>query len=387
MDLSTERYEAIVHLLYEAVAEPAGWPDFFTSLGQAIDANSVHMLAIDKKHGALSYSDGFNLPTEGELAYIQQYASIDPRMAAVLQVDPGKWLHCHEMFDEDFVARDPFYQEFLIPIGRRYVSGCKLVDDQDVCVIFSVLRGVGENPLGAPEISFLDRLIAHLTRAVRMQIQNYTFSTKALIGHALVNKLRQPVMLLTTDSSVVLANEAAKRLLSSTSLVGVAEGKLRLPPGYQTQFQEECARLEGLARGVNEIPDEISTYRSMVVASSRGAGHEDETLYAFFTLLVPPKVHGVFGLRPLVLLFFYHPESAPPIDSDLLGVVFNLTPAEGRASRLLAEGLSPKEISSRLGIQYDTVRKQLQSIYRKTATNRQSELMRLMLHLPLNSFE
>jgi hypothetical protein len=35
------------------------------------------------------------------------------------------------------------------------------------------------------------------------------FSTKALIGHAFVNKLRQPVMLLTTDSSVVLVNEAA----------------------------------------------------------------------------------------------------------------------------------------------------------------------------------
>jgi hypothetical protein len=109
MDLSIERYEDIVHLIYEAVVEPAGWPAFFTSLGHAIDANSVHMLAIDKKHGSLSYSDGFNLPTEGELAYIQRYASIDPRMAVVRQLDPGNWLHCHEMFDEDFVARDPFY--------------------------------------------------------------------------------------------------------------------------------------------------------------------------------------------------------------------------------------------------------------------------------------
>jgi DNA-binding CsgD family transcriptional regulator len=98
-------------------------------------------------------------------------------------------------------------------------------------------------------------------------------------------------------------------------------------------------------------------------------------------------VSGAFGLRPLVLLLFYHPESSPPIDADLLGIAFNLTPAEGRVSRLIGEGLSPKEVASQLGIQYETVRKQLQSIYRKTATNRQSELMRLMLHLPLNAFD
>lgn len=387
MDLSVDRYDQIVHLLYESVVQPSGWPDFFTSLGEAIDANVVHMLAIDKKQGSLSYSDGFNLPTEGELAYIQRYGSIDPRLAAIQRKDIGQWMHCHEMFDDDFVARDPFYQEFLIPIGRRYVSGYKLVDNENVCVVFSVLRAVGESPLGSPEIQFLDKLLPHLARAVRMQLQNYTFSTKALVGHALVNKLRQPVMLLTTDGSVVLANEAANRLLSSTSLVGVVNGRLRLPTNYQTRFQNECARMEGLVRGVNELPDEVSNYRSMAVASKGGRGHANETLYAFFTLLVPPKVHGVFGLRPLVLLLFYHPESAPPVDSDLLGAVFNLTPAEGRASSLLAEGLSPKEISSRLGIQYDTVRKQLQSIYQKTATNRQAELMKLMLHLPLNAFD
>jgi DNA-binding CsgD family transcriptional regulator len=386
MNLSTERYEEIVHLLYEAIAEPSEWPAFFTSLGQAIDADVIHMLAVDKKHGSLSYSDGFNLPVEGELAYIQKYGGIDPRAARIWQNAPGEWLHCHEIFDDDFVARDPFYQDFLIPIGKRYVSGVKLVDNANVCVLFSVLRAVGESPLGSSEIQFLDKLIPHMTRAVRMQIQNYTFSTKALVGHALVNKLRQPVMLLTTDGSVVLANEAATRLLSSTALVRVSDGKLHLPAGYQEQFRAECARLEGLARGEIEIPEEISAYRSLAITLRGTSGHADETLYAFFTLLVPPKVSGVFGLRPLVMLLFYHPESAPPVDSDLLGIAFNLTPAESRVSRLLAEGLSPKEIALQLDVQYETVRKQLLSIYRKTLTNRQTELMKLMLHLPLNAF-
>lgn len=377
-----QRYEEIVHLLYDAVADPAGWPAFFTSLGLAIDATTIHMLAIDKKYESLSYSDGYNLPVDGELAYIQHYGSIDPRIPLIRQNEPEQWLHCHEQFDETFVAKDPFYQDFLIPVGRRYVSACKLVDDADVCVIFSVLRGVGEDPLGTPEVRFLDDVIPHLTRAVRMRLQHYTFSTKALVGHALVNKMSQPAMLLTTGGSVVLANTAATHLLASTSLVSVHDGRLDLPAQFQASFQKECARLEGLARGDIEVPEEISGYQSMVIGSELN----NERVYAFFTLLVPPKVSGAFGLRPLVLLLFYHPDSAPHVDSELLSAAFGLTPAEIRVCRLLGEGLLPKEIAIRADIQYETVRKQLQSIFRKTNTDRQSELMRLMLHLPLTAF-
>jgi DNA-binding CsgD family transcriptional regulator len=388
VDLSVERYDSVIHLLYEAVAYPAAWANFFNALGDALEASSIHMLAIDKQHGTLSYSDGFNLPTDGELGYIQKYGKIDPRMAAVQAKEVGQWLHCHEMFDDEFVSRDPFYQEFLIPIGKRYVSGCKLVDDARSSVVFSVLRAVGEKPLGKPEIEFLEKLTPHLARAVQMQIQNFVFSAKALVGHALVNKLRQPVMLLTTDGGVVLINESASRLLASTALIKLTDGKLSLPKQVEKQFYDECARLEGLARGERpSAAQELSSYQSLQITAPTLPGMVGETLYTFFSLLVPLQVSGAFGLRPLVLLLFYHPESAPPVDSNLLGAAFNLTPAEGRVSCLLGEGLSPKEIASRLGTQHETVRKQLQSIYRKTSTNRQSELMRLMLHLPLNAFD
>ena len=82
---------------------------------------------------------------------------------------------------------------------------------------------------------------------------------------------------------------------------------------------------------------------------------------------------------------FYHPGSAPAIDSSLLYAVFGLTPAECRIATLLAEGLSLKQIAQAQGTQPETVRKQLQSIYQKTSTNRQPELIRLLLHLPHNA--
>jgi DNA-binding CsgD family transcriptional regulator len=96
---------------------------------------------------------------------------------------------------------------------------------------------------------------------------------------------------------------------------------------------------------------------------------------------------GTFGLRPVVMLLFYHPASAPAIDSGLLYAVFGLTPAECRIATLLAEGLSLKQIAQVQGTQHETVRKQLRSIYQKTETNRQPELIRLLLHLPHNAVQ
>jgi DNA-binding CsgD family transcriptional regulator len=126
-----------------------------------------------------------------------------------------------------------------------------------------------------------------------------------------------------------------------------------------------------------------SEFRSLRLGDDGG----EETVYAFFTVLSPQGAMGTFGLRPVVMLLFYHPASAPAIDSSLLFAVFGLTPAECRIATLLAEGLALKQIAQVQGTQHDTVRKQLRSIYQKTSTNRQPELIRLLLHLPHNAIK
>ena len=101
-------------------------------------------------------------------------------------------------------------------------------------------------------------------------------------------------------------------------------------------------------------------------------------------MIPPQRMMNAQALRPLVVMFFYHPESAPKVDATLLNAAFGFTPSECRAAILLADGLSQKDIAYKLGIKYDSIRKQLQNMYQKTSTNQQSELIRLMLHLPSN---
>ncbi len=65
--------------------------------------------------------------------------------------------------------------------------------------------------------------------------------------------------------------------------------------------------------------------------------------------------------------------------ANLVGPFFDLTPAESIVLERLVYGLSLQEIATTLGTSRNTVRNQLQVIFEKTGTNRQSDLIRLVL--------
>jgi DNA-binding CsgD family transcriptional regulator/PAS domain-containing protein len=369
-----------VDLIYAAAENPETWRELFPQLQDALGAKSVHMLAIDKAHGTLSYSDGSNLPVEGELAYMHHYRLIDPRLPITAAAGEGQWMHFPEMLDEDVAATHPVYQDFLVPYDRRYNSQCNLVDTSQATVILSFLSGEAEGPLSQQARAFLERLKPHLQRACRIGMRTFVYSSQALVGHLLVSRLRQPVFLMTAGGDIIHANDAAQELVRSTRLVQIRDGKLQLPQQHLSELLQRCRELEQAIKaggtGHTEVPVQASHFRSLRVTDQK------DSVYAFYTMLSPQREMGAFGLRPVVMLLFYHPESAPAIDASLLYAMFGLSPAECRIAIQLAEGLSLKEIAAAQGTQHDTVRKQLRSIYEKTSTNRQPELIRLLLHLP-----
>jgi DNA-binding CsgD family transcriptional regulator len=67
--------------------------------------------------------------------------------------------------------------------------------------------------------------------------------------------------------------------------------------------------------------------------------------------------------------------------ADIIAALFDLTPAEARVARGIAQGLSPAEVSKQLNLSYETVRTQLKRVFAKTSTNRQNELALLISKL------
>ncbi len=70
------------------------------------------------------------------------------------------------------------------------------------------------------------------------------------------------------------------------------------------------------------------------------------------------------------------------IPAEALARLFALTPAEARLLVALVDGYSLDEIAEQFAVSKNTLRNQLNQVFRKTDTNKQSELVRMVLSSP-----
>jgi len=216
------------------------------------------------------------------------------------------------------------------------------------------------------EPSWLDRLMPHLSRAAQLQDPRY-FSRPELFARVpFLDEWRQPALLVALTGTVLRFNDATTQMLGRTKLIQVVDGKLELQGARQHRILDEC----------RAAAEQTPAYRMLrLTEESHGEPAGQDALYVFYHPVALNRGHAA-------LLTFYHPDSPPILDPGLLASAFDLTPAECRVACHIAEGRTPKEIAGKIGVQHDTVRKQLQAIYQKTATNRQVDLIRLLLNLP-----
>ena len=66
--------------------------------------------------------------------------------------------------------------------------------------------------------------------------------------------------------------------------------------------------------------------------------------------------------------------------ADVLKTRFGLSPAEARLAALLFAGASLQSCAKALGIKYETARSYLKSVFQKTGTHRQAELVLTLFH-------
>jgi DNA-binding CsgD family transcriptional regulator len=147
-----------------------------------------------------------------------------------------------------------------------------------------------------------------------------------------------------------------------------------------------------------------SVSNRLVIENSQKAAELQQILKSFHslpqarygTVLVPrPSMRRSFELiltgsdareqqepaNTFVLFIFDH-DKPTQADDEMISRLYGLTNAESRVVVLLMQGRTLDEISRSLHKARETVRKQLQSIFSKTSTNRQSELLKLMLTGP-----
>ena len=382
--LGDDKFDDLVAGFYRAASGDIAWEDALWPFARAVSAIAIHVHGIELTQGKVSFSHiASELPAEAEFDYLRSYHSHDPRAGLVLTLSPGQWMNCWEHFDDDFVARDRFYQDFLIPYGGRYVSGVKLLQDESLSVVLGVHRGHGGQPLNGEELLLCKRLARHLSEALRLSLEGMKHRQQALLDLALLARLRAPAVLVDEQRRLLTANPAARELLAQQRSVYEIGGRIHCRQG-----EDDAALLVGLLQLLRENALAATAATAATAAQVdrlylRLRPRQGEpALGVYGCALRPQGTLHAFGDRPLAMLLFHQPDSRLELDPFIVAAAYDLTPAEARVAVAAARGAAPEDIAGRHGLSIHTVRSQLSSVFQKTGCSRQAELVSTLAALP-----
>lgn len=267
-----------------------------------------------------------------EHAYLSHYHASDPWLAGGLRVgfDAGSCRTGTELVRPEERRRNPMLHELCKPFGLGDLQAGCLSADGSSLVSVGMMR-----PWNGSRFSPRDR------NKLAGWLPHFRNLYVAMLRSEVAQQPRDANVLLDAACRLVHANQVATTMIANGTLT-VRRGILHL------------SGLPGLARLARRV---AVTHKS---TAAQIGGH---------TVVVRPAT-SVFG----VLL---HILGAQRVDPAILRALFQLSPEEARLVVALTAGQTPKDIAQRRGVSIATVRTQLRSVFVKTGTERQAELVAL----------
>jgi DNA-binding CsgD family transcriptional regulator len=360
-------YDRLISRFYQSATGALPWEDSLESLRAAFDARAAEIDTVDvPTRTLLSCDAGGRNFGQCTLDYVREFHEINPRARVIQQLPLGQWMHCHEHFDEQFVAHDRFYSEFVPAYDVRFGSGMVFPIDGRTIGTIALLREHAQGPLDAEDRDWLKRIGQHLREATLAHQRVRKLAAQALAGHKLLSVFPCPMWLLDTDRFVYFSNPAAEREVVDQGRV-VLKGT-RLSASSTRVDRSLTEKLHTLARAKNGTSALVNL---RAITSERA-------IWLHLSLLIPGETLGAFGERPQILATLFDPNQVASLDPFALANMFGLTPTEAKIATQLAEGLRAENIASANGTQIGTVRSQINKVLTKFGVTRQAEVVRIL---------
>lgn len=280
---------------------------------------------------------------------------------------------------DELLRRTPFYHEAHVPLDVGRLCCAVVVGDDDDRLprsYLSIYRGIDARAFSEVESRMLQRLAAHLRRALQLAHRLDFAEAEGAASRELLHALNCGIALLDRNRRVVFMNRSAEGLCAGLRGLqvrrrGVAEcvleathprenALLQAAIGHALQLQQRSGGEDPPARD-----------GAVVIHGSQGL---DPLIVNVLPLPVRFRVAG----QPGVALVIEDPADARPAADRLLATLFRMTPAECRIAGALLACEAPKRIAEHLGISENTVRTHIKSLHAKTATRSLAALTSLL---------
>ncbi|WP_426077717.1 helix-turn-helix transcriptional regulator [Janthinobacterium sp. PSPC3-1] len=362
-------FDAVVGTIYDAVTSAAGFQQCIDKLVDTFELKAAMLFT----HNILN-GDSKGMWQRGmERRWLENYAiefgKEDMLASHLATSDIAKFYATNVHLSAADYTSTRFFREWVMPQGIACAAGAIVLKEGVWCTQVVMQRSRLQPPFSQVELDVFNRIIVHLQRAVQMRQRFIELQIGQSLFTAGLDILAMPSIMFDESGCVAYHNQAAKAMLDQRTWFWMEERHL-------------CTNNLALTKQINlEV--------IVAVSASRGSDNAVPGVVIVprhrlpsLTLMITPVLPVASGLRGAAILFIYDSMSIPQATAKMVARLFSLTVAESELVVALCAGNTLEEAASGRDTSIHTVRSQLKSIFNKTGTHRQVDLMALVLSSP-----
>lgn len=347
----------------EAAVDPLRWTDALEIASRETDSFGALILPVSGGGPvpALPHTDSMSSIMD---AYFRdKWCERDTRYLGAPQMKRVGVVDDLDIMDLDTLRKHPYYQELLAPRSLRWFAGIGMMTADDVWCL-SIQRTIASGPFSPEQKRELASLSARLSSSVALS--RALGEGKATGALAAFEMCGTAVVLLNSYGEVFRANQCAERLFSDDILISQKRLISKSPSA--------TIALDKALRDLVWRCDSSALAAPILLPRTR---HRP-------LLACPVKLRGfasnILSDCHFALVLIDPERRVRPVETQLQ-TFFGLTSAEAKLAARLANGSTLGAAAAELGIAKETSRSQLRSVFRKTGTHRQAELVAFLMPL------
>ncbi|MEA1834903.1 LuxR family transcriptional regulator [Methylobacterium durans] len=346
----------LIDRVYEAAAIPELWPSVLSQVAKFSGSEGAVLFTIDRDDFRSVATPNL---TDTVAAYVEEgWPARTDRTARLIAKRHAGFVTDLDVYTQAEFEREAVFREFFRPRGFGMGAATVVNVPTGDQLIFDIERAIAEGPIPREMVGRLDGLRPHLARAAtmsaRLRMQTVRAAAQAL------DTVGLPAAVLGRRGQILALNGGCEALLQGA----IQDGRrLRLlNPAADRLLAQALAELSTEAR---------SSVRSIPLPA-----REEHAPTILHLLPIRRAAEDLFAAASAIALFTPLSERPIPTLSVLEGL-FDLTGAEARVARGIAECRSVAELAGDFGVTQATLRSQLKAVMRKTGVGRQAELVDL----------
>jgi DNA-binding CsgD family transcriptional regulator len=374
-------YDRLVRLIYQGALEQQPWQSALPLLREVMDAQVASLVlrppsendrgvilnCVRPEHGNNTQTATLADQSDWQVtAYREQFFSLDPFVNLPLETVTA----LEDIFPDAELLSSDYYQHYLKPVDLFRILGVDTAEPDGMLARLRFSRRRAEARFGDRERGLLERITPHLRQAIQIYAKLNRMTSERNVYAGAVDQLSVATIIVDEHARVLNTNAVASTLLEE------ADGLSLKAQLLQVRGRDANRQLQQALSSVIEAQQRGTTSVVRALRVPRPAGRSDLGLVI---RPVPDWEDSEGQSSPCAAVFISDPDLRDPASRQILGELFDLTPAEANVAILLSRGLSLAEVSEAQNISRHTARAQLKSIFAKTGISRQADLVRMVI--------